>query len=48
MPSSVSTHIDSFDVFGNDISGTFTCPDFIESCAVSCNNGTEEECRVLK
>lgn len=43
-----SAHKDTFKVFDNDITGPFTCPEFIESCAVSCNNGTEEKCRVLK
>lgn len=36
-----------FTAFENDFDGPFTCPEFIESCAVSCSNQTAEECRVL-
>lgn len=33
-------------LYGNSLTGFFTCPDFIDKCFVSCNRA-DEECRVL-
>lgn len=30
---------------GNNFTGPFTCPNFIDLCWISCNNETNEECR---
>lgn len=42
------TNLDSLYLYGNNVSGPFTCPDFVEICGVSCNDTTLPECRELE
>lgn len=40
--------LDSLFLYGNNLTGPFTCPEYVSMCAVSCNNKTiEQQCRVL-
>jgi hypothetical protein len=42
------TNLDTLFLYGNNLSGQFSCPDFVEICVVSCNNSAQPECRELK
>lgn len=39
---------ETLELNGNNFTGPFTCPDFIDECAVSCENRNATECRVLQ
>lgn len=40
--------LDQFYLYGNNLTGPFTCPTTIEYCGISCEKGALPECRMLQ
>lgn len=41
------TLLDTLWLYDNNVTGPFTCPEFVEKCGVLCTNGTLPKCRTL-